>query len=107
MRSTVFVVGLLALSSPAFGQALGSVHCKASLRQIEVDLNATQLRLDAVELADSAKKCSAQRVRAVMLERADQIYGRCLEGTERETKTRDAQSGAAALREKIAEGCNN
>jgi hypothetical protein len=100
----VVLIAFFALAvTPASAQVLGSVHCKASLRQIDIDLKATQRRLDAVQTQDD--KCSAMRVHVLTLERASQIFARCTEGPARDENVGQAENSAADTRILMERGC--
>jgi hypothetical protein len=96
---------LVAASGGAHAQAFGSVHCKASLRQIEIDLKAAEHKLQSVANGTANEKCSAMNVRALTLEHAAVIYGRCTEGREREERQGQTEGSAAGLRDQIAKTC--
>jgi hypothetical protein len=92
-------------SGDALAQAFGSVHCKASLRQIEIDLKATQRKLQSTANAAAADKCSAMNVHVITLDRAAVIYGRCMEESVREENVGKAKASAADVRDQIAKTC--
>jgi len=95
----------LLLATPASAQALGSVHCKASLREIDISVGAAQRKSESVQTKGLTEKCSAMRVEHEMLKQQSVILGRCTTGDERDAKTRIADTSAADLQEKISEGC--
>jgi hypothetical protein len=96
---------LLPAGGDAHAQALGSVHCKASLRQIEIDLKATDRKLQSVANGTAEEKCSAMNVHVFTLERAAVVYGRCTEGRARDENVGQAQGSAADARDQIAKTC--
>jgi hypothetical protein len=104
-KTAAFAVLTIFGASPAYAQAFGSVHCKASLRQIEVDLKAAQKRLEAVQNSSAADQCSAMRVHAIILEQGGIVFGRCTEGRERDENVAQANTSAAEFRAKIAQNC--
>jgi hypothetical protein len=87
-------------------QAFGSVHCKAALRQVEADLQATGRKLQSVANAGADEKCSALNVQVITLDRAAVIYGRCVEESTRAEKVGGAKASAADLRDQIAKTCS-
>jgi hypothetical protein len=89
----------------AHAQAFGSVHCKAAIRFVGVDLQATERKLSSVENGTVDEKCSAMRVRVLTLEHASEVYGRCMEGNERADNVGQAEASAAGLRDQIAKTC--
>jgi hypothetical protein len=96
---------LLLAGSEVQAQAFGSVHCKASLRQVEIDLKATERKLQSVANGTAEEKCSAMNVHVLTLERAAVIFGRCTEGATREENVGQAQGSAADFRDRIAKTC--
>jgi hypothetical protein len=99
----IAVIASLAFATPASAQVFGSVHCKASLRKIGLELKATQRRLDTVEAPDDV--CSAMRVHVLTLDRASEIFGRCKEGADRDEAVGKADSSAASLRSEMERSC--
>jgi hypothetical protein len=93
-------------SGDARAQVFGSVHCKASLRQIEIDLKATERKLQSVANAGAGEKCSALNVHVITLERAAVIFGRCTEERAREENVGQAKASAADFRDQIAKTCS-
>lgn len=96
---------ILLAGGDVHAQVFGSVHCKASLRQIETDLKATDRKLQSVADSGVEEKCSAMNVHAIMLERAAVIYGRCIEESTRAEKIVQANASAAGVRDQIAKTC--
>jgi hypothetical protein len=105
IRAALLFACLVLAAPPAFAQAFGSVHCKAALRQIDVDLGATQRKLDSVQTSTLAEKCSAMRVRVLTLEHASEVFGRCTEGGERSDRVGQADTSAAEMRATFAQNC--
>lgn len=106
MLKAFVALSLLVLAgSEVRAQAFGSVHCKASLRQIEIDLKATERKLQSVANGTAEEKCSAMNVHVLTLERAAVIFGRCTEGTAREENVGQARGSAADFRDRIAKTC--
>lgn len=99
----VVLAAVFVFATPAFAQVFGSVHCKASLRQIDIDLKATQRRLDTVRTQEDT--CSAMLVHVLTLDRASQIFGRCKEGADRDQAVGKAGSSAASLRSEMERKC--
>jgi hypothetical protein len=104
-RAALVFACLVLAAPPAFAQALGSVHCKAALRQIDIDLKATQRKLDSVQTSTADAKCSAIRVHVLTLEHASEVFGRCTEGQERMENVGQADASAAEFRAKFAQSC--
>jgi hypothetical protein len=96
---------LLIAGSQAHAQAFGSVHCKASMRQIEIDLKATDRKLQSVANGTTEEKCSAMNAHVFTLERAAVIFGRCTDGTARDENVGQAEGSAADFRDRIAKTC--
>ncbi|BCJ90147.1 hypothetical protein IZ6_08820 [Terrihabitans soli] len=96
---------LLVAGGEVHAQAFGSVHCKAALRQIETDLQATGRKLQSTENGATAEKCSAMNVHVLTLEHAAEVYGRCIAGQERDEKLGRTNVSAADLRDLIAKTC--
>jgi len=105
IRAALLFACLIVAAQPALAQVFGSVHCKAALRQIDIDLKATQRKLDSVQTSTGAEKCSAMRVHVLTLEHASEVFGRCTEGGERADKVGQADASAAELRETFAQSC--
>ena len=105
MRTALLFACVVLFAPPAFAQVFGSVHCKAALRQIDVDLKATQRKLDSVQTSTLAEKCSAMRVHVLTLEHASEVFGRCTEGGERSDRVGQADASAAELRATFAQSC--
>lgn len=97
---------VLLASGEVHAQALGSVHCKASLRQIDIDLKATERKLQSTANAAAEEKCSAMNVHVLTLERAAVIFGRCTEGRAREENLAQAEASVADFRDLIAKTCS-
>jgi hypothetical protein len=93
-------------SGDVHAQAFGSVHCKASLRQIEIDLKATIRKLQSVANAEAEAKCSALNVYVITLDRAAVIYGRCMEESVRTENVGKANASATDSRDQIAKTCS-
>ncbi len=92
-------------SGDVHAQALGSVHCKASLRQIDIDLKATERKLQSVANGSTAEKCSAMNVHVFTLERGATLFSRCTEGRQRDENVAQAKASAADFRDQIAKTC--
>ena len=99
------LLALVAFAPAALAQTLGSVNCKASLREIDAVLKATERKLESVRNSAGEETCSAMRVHVLTLERAGEIFGRCTEGGEREQKVGQADASAAGIRAEIAQSC--
>jgi hypothetical protein len=98
-------LAVLFAGADAQAQALGSVNCKAALRNIEIDLKATERKLSSVENGTADQKCSAMNVHVITLDRAAVIFGRCTEAPARDEKVGQAQASAADFRDQIAKTC--
>jgi hypothetical protein len=107
MLKLFLCVALLSVlaGSEVHAQAFGSVHCKAALRNIDIDLKATERKLQSTAHAATADKCSAMNVHVITLDRAAMIYGRCIEESVREEKVGPAKASAADFRDMIAKTC--
>lgn len=107
MLKLFLCVALLSVlaGSQVHAQAFGSVHCKAALRNIDIDLKATERKLQSTINAATAEKCSAMNVHVITLDRAAVIYGRCMEEDARDENTGRAKASAADIRDMIAKTC--
>lgn len=92
-------------SAPAAAQIFGSVLCKASLRKLEDDLGGSQRKVETTAQAATDERCQALNVREFVLEEAVRVYGRCLDGTEREQKLAETDDSAAGIRMEIERTC--
>lgn len=105
LKFFAFPILLVLAHGEANAQAFGSVHCKASLRQIEIDLKATERKLQSVASGTAEEKCSAMKAHVFTLERAATIFGRCTEGRARDENIGQAEGSAADFRDQIAKTC--
>lgn len=105
LRISAALLLLVLASGAADAQALGSVHCKAALRQIDVDLKATDRKLQSVANGTVEEKCSAMKVHVLTLEHAAEVFGRCTEGRARDENVGQAEGSAADFRDMIAKTC--
>ena len=102
---THLVIAFCLLAGPASAQALGSVLCDGSMKKINAEMKATEMRVQQLEHAPAPEKCSAMRVHLIMLQRADEVFGRCLAGPPRDEKLAPIKSSAAYLGTYVAENC--
>jgi hypothetical protein len=105
LAGLIFTTLAVSTGGQAHAQALGSVHCKASLRNIGIDLKATERKLSSVQNGSVEQKCSAMNVHVHTLERAREVFGRCLEASGRDGNVGQADASAADLRDQIAKTC--
>jgi hypothetical protein len=98
--------GLLAICGTAHAQAPESVLCHANIRKLDAELQATERRVDALNNAAKAERCSAMRVHLNVLFRAKDLYGRCLREEQREQRLPPLSGSTAYFRTYVGENCS-
>jgi hypothetical protein len=75
------------------------------MKKINAEMKATEMRVQKLEQAPEPEKCSAMRVHLLVLQRADEVFGRCLAGPPRDEKLGPIKGSAAYFGTYVAENC--